>query len=105
MCPSDQSHLGSRRVQLVGPHSRDLLGKLTALDLSPPQFGDLTCTQGSVAKVHALSSVPTLAELAYEVYCGREFGEYLWDTLRDAGQEFGAVPFGVAAQRLLRAEG
>jgi sarcosine oxidase subunit alpha len=92
-------------VQVVGPRSRDLLGKLTALDLSPPQFINLTCTQGSVANVHAIVIRADVGgRLAYEVYCGREFGEYLWDTLRDAGQEFGAVPFGVAAQRLLRAE-
>jgi sarcosine oxidase subunit alpha len=92
-------------VQLVGPHSRELLRKLTALDLSPQRFVDLTCAQGSVAKVHALVVRADLGpELAYEVYYGREFGEYLWDTLRDAGREFGAVPFGVATQRLLRAE-
>ena len=92
-------------VQLVGPHSRELLQKLTALDLSPQQFVDLTCAQGSVAKVHALVVRADLGpEPAYEVYCGREFGEYLWDTLRDAGQEFGAVPFGMATQHLLRAE-
>jgi sarcosine oxidase subunit alpha len=42
--------------------------------------------------------------LAYEIYYGREFGEYLWDTLRDAGQEFAVVPFGVATLRLLQAE-
>lgn len=92
-------------VQLVGPYSRELLRKLTALDLSSQRFVDLTCAQGSVAKVPALVVRADLGpELAYEVYCGREFGEYLWDTLRDAGQEFGAVPFGVATQRLLRAE-
>jgi sarcosine oxidase subunit alpha len=92
-------------VQLVGPHSRELLRKLTALDLSPQQFADLTCAQGGVAKMHALVVRANLgSELAYEVYCGREFGEYLWDTLRDAGREFGAVPFGVATQRLLRTE-
>jgi sarcosine oxidase subunit alpha len=92
-------------VQLVGRNSRELLQKLTAFDLSPRRFVDLTCAQGGVAKVHALVVRADLGpQLAYEVYCGREFGEYLWDTLRDAGQEFGAVPFGVATQRLLRAE-
>ena len=90
-------------VELVGPYSRDLLCKLTALDLSRSQFPDLTCTQGSVAQVHALVVRADIgSELAYELYCGREFAEYLWNTLRDAGQEFAAVPFGVAAQRLLR---
>ena len=92
-------------VQLVGPYSRDLLSKLTALDLSPRRFADLTCAQGSVAQVYALVvRADAGSELAYEIYCGREFAEYLWDTLRDAGQEFGAVPFGVVAQRRLRAK-
>jgi len=92
-------------VQLVGPHSRELLRKLTALDLSPQRFVDLTCAQGSVAKVHALVIRADVgSQLAYEIYCGREFTEYLWDTLRDAGQEFGAMPFGVTTQRRLRAE-
>jgi sarcosine oxidase subunit alpha len=58
-----------------------------------------------VVKVYALVVRADVGgELAYEVYCGREYGDYLWDTLRDAGQEFGAVPFGVTAQRLLRVE-
>lgn len=93
-------------VHLVGPYSHELLHKLTALDLSPLQFPDLTCAQGSVARVHALVVRADVgSELAYEVYCGREYGEYLWDTLMDAGQEFGVVSFGAAAQRLLRAEG
>jgi sarcosine oxidase subunit alpha len=90
-------------VELVGPRSRDLLRKLTALDLSRSQFPDLTCAQGSVAQVHALVVRADVgSELAYEIYCGREFAEYLWNTLKDAGQEFAAVAFGVAAQRLLR---
>jgi len=76
---------------------------LTALDLSPSQFPDLTCAQGGVAQVHTLTVRADVGnELAYEIYCGREFAEYLWNTLRDAGQEFAAVPFGVAAQRFLR---
>lgn len=89
-------------VQLVGPCSGELLRKLTALDLSSSRFADLACAQGSVARVHALVIRADVGnELAYEIYCGREFGEYLWDSLADAGQEFGAVPFGITAQRLL----
>src|SRR5262249_13721713 len=67
-------------VQLVGARSRDLLCKLTALDLSLPQFPDLTCAQGGVAQVHALVVRADVGdELAYEVYCEREFAEYLWN--------------------------
>ncbi len=89
-------------VQIIGPQGYDLLRKLTALDLNPTAFSNLRCAQGDIAKVHALvlrADVKT--QLAYEVYCRREFGEYLWQTLRDAGQEFGVVPFGVAAVRQL----
>ena len=39
-------------IQLVGPASRDLLSKLTSLDLVPSQFPDLRCAQASIAKVH-----------------------------------------------------
>ena len=93
-------------VQIAGPRSRDVLRKLTALDLRPAQFPDLSCAQGSLAGIHTLVIRADIqAHLAYQVYCGREFGEYLWDALLDAGQEFGARPFGLAAQRQLHAQG
>ena len=93
-------------VQIVGPRSRDLLRKLTALDLRPAQCPDLSCAQGSLASIHALVLRADIqAHLAYQVYCGREFGAYIWDALLDAGQEFGARPFGLAAQRQLQAQG
>ena len=90
-------------VQIAGPRSRDLLRKLTALDLRPAQFPDLSCAQGSLANVHTLvirADIQT--HLSYQVYSGREFGEYVWEALLDAGQEFGALPFGMAAQRQLQ---
>ena len=93
-------------LQIAGPCSRALLRKLTALDLRPAQFPDLSCAQGSLAGIHTLVIRADIqAHLAYQVYCGREFGEYLWDALLDAGQEFGARPFGLAAQRQLHAQG
>ena len=93
-------------VQIVGPRSRELLRKLTALDLRPAQFPDLSCAQGSLASIHALVLRADIqAHLAYQVYCGREFGAYVWDALLDAGQEFGARPFGLAAQRQLHTPG
>ncbi len=93
-------------VQIAGPHSGDVLRKLTALDLRPAQFPDLSCAQGSLAGIHgAVIRADIQAHLAYQVYCGREFGEYLWDALLDAGQEFGARPFGLTAQRQLHAQG
>ena len=93
-------------LQIAGPRSRDVLRKLTALDLRPAQFPDLSCAQGSLAGIHTLVLRADIqAHLAYQVYCGREFGAYVWGALLDAGQEFGARPFGLAAQRQLHAQG
>jgi sarcosine oxidase subunit alpha len=45
-----------------------------------------------------------VGELGYEMHVPAEYGEYLWDTLIDAGKELGIAPFGVEAQRTLRLE-
>ena len=39
---------------------------------------------------------------SYEVYFGREFGEYMWDALLEAGDEHGATPVGVEAVERLQ---
>ena len=89
-------------IQLVGPASPELLSKLISLDLSPSQFPDLRCAQASIATVHAMLIRADIgSHLTYEIYCRRECGEYMWETLYDAGQEFGVIPFGLATQRLL----
>ena len=93
-------------VQIIGPQGHDLLRKLTALDLSPSAFCNLSCAQGAVAKIHTLvMRADVKTQLAYEIFCRREFGEYMWQTLHDAGQEFGVIPFGMAAARQLQTEG
>jgi sarcosine oxidase subunit alpha len=45
-----------------------------------------------------------VGELGYEIHCPSSMGEALWDRLMQAGQQFGIVPFGVEAQRILRLE-
>ena len=93
-------------VQIAGPNSRDLLIKLTALDLRAAQFPNRVCAQGSLAKVHVLIVRADIqAHLSYHVYYGREFGQYVWNALMDAGEDFGVAPFGLAAQRQVDAEG
>ena len=93
-------------IQIAGPRSREVLSKLTALDLRPTQFPDLSCAQISLAKVHTfVIRADIQTHLSYQIYCGREFGEYMWEALLDAGQEFAAIPVGMAAQQRLQAQG
>lgn len=93
-------------MQVSGPRSRELLRKLTALDLGAETFPHLTCAQTGIADVHALIlRTDVRALLSFQICCGREFGAFVWDTLLDAGREFGVRPVGRAALRTLAAEG
>ena len=92
-------------VQVSGPRSRELLRKLTALDIGAEAFPDLACAQTGIAGVHALIlRADVRALLSFQVCCGREFGAFVWDAILGAGREFGAHPVGLAALRTLAAE-
>ncbi|MEL6946267.1 MAG: sarcosine oxidase subunit alpha family protein, partial [Pseudomonadota bacterium] len=43
-------------------------------------------------------------ELAYEVYCGAQFGQAIWDALMEAGKPLDVVPYGLEALSTLRIE-
>ncbi len=88
---------------VAGPWGGETLAKVTELNLSLSALPDLSCVQGSVAQVHALAVRADRGDLAcYEVYVSRDLGEFVWDAIVDAGQEFGIAPFGVEALRRLQ---
>ncbi|MBI4240342.1 MAG: FAD-dependent oxidoreductase, partial [Candidatus Rokubacteria bacterium] len=92
-------------VNLAGPRSREVLARLTDLDLSPEALPYLAAVQGKVAGIPVLIlRIGFVGELGYEMHFPAEYGEYLWETLLEAGREFGIAPFGVEAQRVLRLE-
>lgn len=88
---------------LVGPRAREVLARLTSLDLRPHAFSNGACAQVGLAKVHAIIHREDWGQLpAYRLLVGREHGEYAWDAIRTAGESLGLIPFGLAAARLLR---
>jgi len=92
-------------INLAGPKSRDVLARLTDLDLSPEALPYLAAVQDTVAGVPVLVlRIGFVGELGYEMHFPAECGEYLWEALLEAGREFGIAPFGVEAQRVLRLE-
>jgi sarcosine oxidase subunit alpha len=92
-------------VNLAGPRSREVLARLTDLDLSPGAFPYLAAREGTVAGVPALLlRIGFVGELGYEIHYPAEFGVHVWDAVLEAGREFGILPFGVEAQRILRLE-
>jgi sarcosine oxidase subunit alpha len=92
-------------MNLAGPKSREVLGKLTQLDLSSAAFGYPGVREGEVAGVQCrLLRIGFVGELGYEIHCPSAYAWHLWTTIMEAGKEFGLKPFGVEAQRILRLE-
>ncbi len=81
---------------LAGPRSRDLLRKLTSLNVGT--LANLACGQASVAHVAAKVLREDLAEVpAFHILVGREYGESVWEAILHAGHEFHILPAGLRA--------
>ena len=88
---------------LAGPRSREVLNKLTSLNLSDTSMENLTCAQASLAHVHATVLRKDFTRIpAYQLLVSREYGESVWESVMHAGHEFNIVPFGLEAQRTLQ---
>ena len=89
-------------VRITGPSAHLLLAGVTELDASPDALPNMSCAQTKIAEVHAVLLRLDLGSVrSYEVYFGREFGEYMWDALLEAGDEHGVVPVGIEAMEEL----
>jgi glycine cleavage system aminomethyltransferase T len=87
---------------LAGPRSRQVLNKLTSVDVAARALPDRSCRQTSLAHAGAMilrkdfDGVP-----AFHVLVSREYGESVWDAMVHAGHEFHLSPVGLQAQQLL----
>jgi glycine cleavage system aminomethyltransferase T len=87
---------------LAGPRSRDILRKLTSLNLSDGSLPNLSSGQSRVAHVRTIVLRKDLGEMrAYHLLVSREYGESVWESTLHAGKEFNLAPFGLQAQQLL----
>lgn len=92
-------------VNVAGPRARELMERLTSLDVSAEGVKYLDAASGRVAGVPALLlRIGFVGELGYEIHFPAPYGEYLWDTLLERGADLGIRPFGLEAQRVLRLE-
>lgn len=92
-------------INLAGLYARNVLAKLTDLDISSTAFPYLAVREAQVAGISAvLMRVGFVGEWGYEIHVAAEFAIALWDALLEAGKTYGISPFGVEAQRLLRLE-
>ena len=92
-------------VNIAGPRARELMQRLTDLDVSSDAFTYLDAKQAEIAGVPALVlRIGFVGELGYEIHCANAHAWYLWEAIVAAGSAVGLKPFGVEAQRILRLE-
>ncbi len=92
---------GYAALLLAGPRSPEVLRKLVDLDVSGDAFPNMACAQTGVHETYSiLMRRDTQSLRAYLVLVNREYGEWLWETVLDAGAEFGIRPFGSTAYEL-----
>jgi 4-methylaminobutanoate oxidase (formaldehyde-forming) len=92
-------------LNLQGPKSRDLINKLTSADVSNEAFPFMTMQEIELgyALVKAFR-VTYVGELGWELYTPTEFSLHVFDTLVEAGEEFGLKHIGFQALDSLRLE-
>lgn len=97
---------GYASINVAGPKSRQLMGRLTAIDLDPESFGYMQVRTGAVAGVEGcfVWRIGFTGELSYEVHIPSSYGLWVWEQLLEHGSDLGITPFGIEAQRILRLE-
>jgi heterotetrameric sarcosine oxidase gamma subunit len=85
----DATH-GLALLRITGARAPDLLAKVCAIDFSEAVTPDGAAFRSSVAKlVTDIVRDDRAGEISYLLHCERSSGQYLFDILIDAGDEFG----------------
>ncbi len=88
-----------------GPSARDMISRMSNADLSTQAMPFLSMRVTSIKNIPVqLVRVTFVGELGYEVYAPADKGMELWESLWNAGQEFGIVACGYKAIDSLRTE-
>jgi sarcosine oxidase subunit alpha len=92
-------------VNVAGPRARELMGRITELDVGNDAFTYLDAKHAPVAGVPSLLlRIGFVGELGYEIHFPSPYGEHVWDAILEAGADLGVRPFGLEPQRILRLE-
>jgi heterotetrameric sarcosine oxidase gamma subunit len=97
----DLTH-GRALMRLTGDHAPSLMAKICAIDLSDSATPDLAAFRSSVAKtVTDVVRDDRSGRRSYLLHCERSSGQYLFDCILDAGQEFGIDVSGLISDLVL----
>ena len=104
-CTATDVTSGLPMIAVMGPASRALLQKLSGEDLSTAAFpfGRSREIEIGYARVRA-SRITYVGELGWELYIPTEFAAHVFETLWQAGAEFGLTPAGMHTMNNCRME-
>ncbi len=98
---SDELH----GISIAGPHSRDLLARMTRDDVSAEAFRFRDIRRTAVAGVPCLlARVSFTGELGYEIYCAPQYQLALCEAVEREGADLGLKWFGARALMSMRLE-
>jgi glycine cleavage system aminomethyltransferase T len=96
---------GRSTIGLWGPKSRLLLQRCTDADVTNSGFPYFRAKQMYVGEVPVLAlRVSYVGELGWELWAPVEYGQRLWETLWEAGQDLDVRPMGGGALSSMRLE-
>ena len=93
-------------VAVVGPKSRQVLGKLCPeLNFSNESFPFMSVQTVQIGQTEArIFRVSFSGELSYEINVPAQYGLSLWARVIEIGEPFGITPYGTETMHVLRAE-
>jgi heterotetrameric sarcosine oxidase gamma subunit len=96
---------GFAQLNVQGPRSRELLQKLTSVDLSNEAYPFRAAREIDIGYARVLCTrITYLGELGYELFIPAEQAVHVYDKVVEAGAEFGLVHAGLRALGSLRME-
>lgn len=91
-------------LAIQGPKALDTLQKLTSIKLADiPYYSFVKGTFNGVENV-VVSNTGYTGAGGFEIYFENEYAEKMWDSIFEAGAEFGIKPIGLGARDTLRLE-
>ncbi len=92
-------------IAVAGPHSRELISRITAADVSNDALPFMGVTQADTAGVPGrIYRISFSGELAYELGVPADWGRHVWEALMEKGEDLGVQPYGMEAMSILRIE-
>ncbi|RVB28208.1 FAD-dependent oxidoreductase, partial [Mesorhizobium sp. M7A.F.Ca.CA.001.16.1.1] len=98
----DQTLVG---LSIAGPKSRDLLQKLVDVDVSTKAFRFMDFREMAVGGAPCMvNRITYTGDLGYEIWMAPAYERLVYKAIKDAGEEFGLVDFGMRALLSMRLE-